>query len=206
VKPKEVKAILENLPHMSLGQAEWITRHIQAFGLKQVLEIGFMHGVSTCYFAAAVEPLDGHVTTLDLPYSLKREPNIHQLLDKCGLQQRVTVVVEPAGAAWRLMKMLPAQQFFDFCYIDAKHTWDCTGFLFFLVEKLLRPGGWLLFDDIKYSIGTSASRNAGWAAHLTDEERTICQVGKVWELLAKDHPGFCNFIDQSNWGLCQKKV
>jgi predicted O-methyltransferase YrrM len=206
MNPRDVKAIVQNLPHMSLSQAEWITEHIRKFRLGRVLEVGFYHGVSTCYLAAAVQPLDGHVTTIDLPASAKREPRIEELLERCGLTERVTVYREAAGASWRLMKMLPCNQpLFDFCYLDGGHTWQCTGFLFFLAEKLLRPGGWLLFDDLDYAVARTPDINLPWAAKLTEEELTTCQVGKVWELLVKGHPGFFNLIERGHWGLCQKK-
>ena len=49
---------------------------------------------------------------------------------------------------------------FDFVFLDAGHTWDVTGFAFFLVDRLLRPGGWLLFDDLNWSVTKSRSVSA----------------------------------------------
>jgi hypothetical protein len=51
------------------------------------------------------------------------------------------------------MKLLEvhADPIYDFCYIDGGHSWDVSGFGFFLVEKLVRPGGWLLFDDLDWT-------------------------------------------------------
>jgi len=42
-----------------------MTAFIRRHGTKRVLELGFHHGVSTCYLAAAVGPA-GTVLTIDL--------------------------------------------------------------------------------------------------------------------------------------------
>ena len=102
--------------------------------------------------------------------------------------------------------MIEAGDVFDFCYLDGGHTWAVTGFHFFLMEHLIAPGGWLLFDDIRWSFATSTHKNKAWVQNLTEEERTTCQVGKVWELLVKPHPGFFNFNEQHNWAWCQKRL
>ena len=55
------------------------------------------------------------------------------------------------------MEMIEAElpPTFDLVYLDGGHTWDATGFAFFLVDKLLRSGGWLIFDDIYWTINRS---------------------------------------------------
>ena len=189
---------------MTESQAIWISDHIRREGLARVLEIGFFHGVSTCYLASAVAPLGGHVTSVDIPFSAGLTPTAEELLLSCALAPFVTLVREPAGAAWHLMKLISARQRFDFCYIDDLHRWDVTGLHFFLAEKLVRPGGYLLFDDLNWTVKGSKSGNVT-GHNLTDEQKETAQVGKVWNLLVKEHANLTNFKEIDGLGLCQKK-
>lgn len=191
---------------MRLEQAEWLAAFITNFQLKRILEIGTYHGVSACYLGVSVQPLGGTVVTVDIPSSQKLSPNAEQALERCGLGN-VTLQRHRAGAEWLMMGMIERGEVFDFIYIDGGHTWAVTGMQFFLAERLLRPGSWLLFDDIRYYTVAKdpTSSDSAWAKQLTEEERTTCQVGKVWELLVRPHKGFCNFIEHGNWGLCQKR-
>ena len=189
---------------MTGSQALWISDLIRREGLASVLEIGFFHGVSTCYLASAVAPLGGHVTSIDIPFSAGLTPTAEELLRSCALTPFVTLVREPAGAAWHLMKLISARQRFDLCYIDDAHTWNVTGLHFFLAEKLVRPGGYLLFDDLNWTVTGSKTGNVTGRG-LTDEQKETAQVGKVWNLLVKEHANLTNFNEIDGLGLCQKK-
>ncbi len=218
----DVTRIVNGLPYMTAAQASWIFDLIQRDKLKEILEIGFYHGVSTCYFAAAVAKLSGHVPSVDIPYSASLTPTAEELLRACHLEHLVTLIREPAGAAWHLMKLIEAKMQFDFCYIDDNHAWNVTGMHFFLVEKLLKPGGYILFDDLQWTVAAArlrrlerqnsdnptcpkypAEHSAG--QNLTHDQKEITQVGRVWELLVKQHPGFHEFREIDGFGLCQKR-
>jgi hypothetical protein len=143
-----------------------------------------------------------------------KEPNIDKILANLELTDWVTVYYEPRSFTWRLMKFIEEGSYprFDFCYLDGGHTWDVSGFGFFLVEKLLRPGGWLLFDDLNWSVAPRAEvlRQNGmplppWMARMTDEEMKTLQVRKVWELLVKQHMNFDKFLEEGQWGFTRKK-
>ena len=201
---QDVKLIIKDLPFMTLPQAIWISELIRREKLTQILEIGFFHGVSTCYLASAVAPICGHVTTIDIPFSASLTPTVEELLCLCGLDSFVTIHRESAGAAWQLMKMISQGQRFDFCYIDDSHTWNVTGLHFLLAEKLINPGGFLLFDDLKWTVAVSKSGNVTGAGQ-TDEQKTTPQVQRVWDLLVKTHHNLGGFKEIDGFGLCQKK-
>lgn len=177
--------------------------------LARVLELGFAHGKSTCYLAAAVDELggDGHVLTMDLANALERTPNIHELLARCGLAGRVTPVFAARSYTWELMKLLQADPLpqFDLAYIDGGHTWDVTGFGFLLVDRLLAPGGWVVFDDLDWTIASSSVADKRWAKNLSDEERTTAQVRKVFELLVQTHPDYDQVSERDGWGWARKR-
>ncbi|MGF1540211.1 MAG: class I SAM-dependent methyltransferase [Pleurocapsa sp.] len=200
----KVKQIVGTLPYMSLEKAQVMAEFIEQHNISDILELGFYHGVSTCYMAAALaEAGGGAIATIDLLSAEKRQPNIEQLLAKCGYLDLVKFYYEPVSYNWRLMKLIEENQTtFDLCYIDGGHDWYNTGFAFFLVDKLLQPGGWIIFDDLDW---TMEHIDAKWALRKPVEERITPQVRKVWELLVKPHPGYTNFKEQGSWGYAQKK-
>jgi predicted O-methyltransferase YrrM len=199
----KVKQVVEDLPYMSLKKAQVMQDFIHKHSISNILELGFFHGVSTCYMAAALEEVDqGSIVSIDLHSAQKRQPNIEELLEKCGYLETVEFYYEPASYNWRLMKLIEAQErTFDLCYLDGGHDWYNTGLAFFLVDKLLRPGGWIIFDDLDW---TMEHIEAQWALRKPEEERVTPQVRKVWELLVKTHPQYSNFYEQGGWGYAQK--
>lgn len=162
--------------------------------IDDVLELGFAHGTSTAYMAAALhEKGAGHVTTIDRIDALDREPNISAVLDHTGLAEWVSPIFAARSYTWALMRLLEGQLVhgeivprFDFCFIDGAHTWDVDGFAFLLVDKLLRGDRWVAFDDVNWTLGSSATlKNRKWVRELPDEERSTAQVRKVVDVLAR---------------------
>jgi predicted O-methyltransferase YrrM len=208
MKPEQVKEVLGNLPRMNLNQAKILTRHLTAHNLRDCLELGFSRGVSSCYIAAALQDMGGgSLVTIDLVGAKEKRPNIDENLTKLGLRDFVTVYHEPTSYTWRLMRMLQENPDprFDFCYIDGAHTWAVDGFAFFLVERLLRPGGWILFDDMNWSLGKSETmRDTPYVRSLPDDERDLPQVRLIWDLLVKPHPQFGEFREEKGWAFARK--
>lgn len=206
---------LTGLPEISSSRARSLYDFVVENECRDILELGFLHGKSTCYLAAAVEELgSGSVLTMDREIAKKRRPNIETLLEQTGLHGWVRPVYAAHSFTWELMKVIEASTLdgccrprFDFCFLDGGHTWDVTGFAFFLVEKLLKPGGWLLFDDLRWTMARARSPSVQKrAAQLSEEEATTAQVGKVFNLLVKTHPGFDSFrIDGGSWGWARKR-
>src|SRR5262249_11157390 len=102
-----------------------------------------------------------------------------------------------------LLNMLeqPVRPKFDLCYFDGGHSWDETGFAFLLIDKLLTPGAWVIFDDLDWTMATAPS-----LANSThpEVERQFRQVRKVWEILVPE----ANYINKQEttfgWGIAQK--
>ena len=200
---KQVKEIVGNLPYTSFEKAQTMSSFIHQNNISSILELGFYHGVSTCYMAAALSAAGGgSIVTIDLLSAEKRQPNIEQLLMSCGYTDVVDFYYEPVSYNWRLMKLIEEnRQTFDLCYLDGGHDWYNTGYAFFLVDKLLKPGGWILFDDLDW---TMEHIDAKWALRKPLEERITPQVRKVWDLLVKTHPNYSNFRESNGWGYAQK--
>jgi predicted O-methyltransferase YrrM len=205
----DVAHLVEGVPNMSPEQGRRIYDFILFHQMTDVLELGTAHGTSACYMAAALHKLGrGRVVTIDRPDAQQRDPNVFELLDRTGLKAFVEPVSNPSGYNWELMKMIQkrsrlerSEPRFDFCYIDGAHTWETDGFVFFLVEKLLRRGGWILFDDLDWTFHKSSTlREEPWVRDLPEVERTMPQMTKVFELLVRQHAGFDSFSVDEEWG------
>lgn len=201
--------IIGDIPYMTLKQALYVDNLIKTNDLENLLELGFMYGVSSSYMASSLKELGrGHLTTIDLKVGKKRDPNIEMLLNKLDLSDYVTIYYEDTSYTWRLMKFLEenTEPIFDFCYIDGAHDWFTDGFAFLLVDKLLKPGGWVIFDDMFWTHSTSPYwRDKPETLAMPYEERTTPQVKKVYDLLVKRNPDYCNFEIMDSWGIAQKK-
>jgi len=209
MKVDEIRAKVEGLPHMSLAQARAITDVILENRFQNILELGFRHGVSTCYMAGALDELGtGHVTTIDRLSAREAKPNIDHLLGDLGLARYVTVFYEPTSYIWRLMKMLeedPSPRL-DFCYIDGAHNWFTDGFAFFLVDRLLKPGGMIILDDLDWTYESSPTlRHTEKVARMPQEEKSTPQVRRVYELLVKPHPAYGEFMEKGGWAYARKR-
>lgn len=205
-----VHKAVKGLPHMSFEQAQTIVGLLKERDSKDILELGFKHGVSTCYMAASLEDLGGdrHITTIDLLGAQALTPNVDDLLKELHLEDRVSVFYEPTSYTWRMMKMLqedPTPRF-DFCYLDGAHSWFVDGFAFFLVDRLLKPGGWILFDDMDWSYASSPTlRDTETVQKMPADEREAHQMSLVFDLLVKTHPNYSEFTTFADWGLAQKQ-
>lgn len=206
----DVDRLFHDLPYMKLEQAAVLDDFLKKHRLTRCLELGFFHGKSSAFMAAILSEIgEGHLVTVDRRNGLDRDPNIYQVLDALDLRSWVTVSFEQRSYNWKLMKMLEEENrpVFDFCYIDAAHTWDDTGYGFFLVDKLLAPNGWLLFDDLDFAyekLVKPGEDPPGYLMRMGQEERSTKQVRNVWELLVKEHPGYGDFTERGRWAFARK--
>ena len=133
--------IIKDIFGMSLGQAKYLERFIKSKKLSNLLELGFAHGVSSCYLASILDDCGrGHLTTIDLASARHRQPNIEELLKNLNLDNYVSIYYEYESYNWRLMRFIEENDgpIFDFCYIDGAHDWNVDGFAFVVAPLLLR--------------------------------------------------------------------
>ena len=89
----DIKAVVRDTPYMTLEQAQRMTDFILTHGPKNILELGFAHGVSTCYMAGALQEAGGNrITSVDLDSSKDKSPNAEELLDRCNLADMVELI------------------------------------------------------------------------------------------------------------------
>jgi SAM-dependent methyltransferase len=128
------------------------------------------------------------------------------LLRVTGLSDWVQVYYEPTSFNWRLMRLLEEGRYesFDFCYVNSGHTWHEVGLAFCLVERLLKPGGWIVFNDLHYTFRGSRNKDESWVKGLPEDEQNVPQVERVFELLAEANPYFGSYRRLGRFGFAQK--
>jgi predicted O-methyltransferase YrrM len=173
---------------------------IVATRARDCLELGTGFGATTCVMAAAIDEIGGGtVMTVD---QIAREPvGVNELAQLTGLSQYVTSVLHGGGYNWILLRMLREQARareceprFDFCFLDGAHEWEPDGLAALLVPRLLRPGAWMMVDDLNFKL---RGCHPGWErayGHKSAEELDTRQVGMVYELLVRTHPDLEHFM------------
>lgn len=206
-------ADLDYQPLTSQGAGKLLYDFVVGSDVQDVLELGFAHGTSTAYLAAALhEKGVGRVTTIDRRNALSREPNIHDVLGHLGLEAFVRPIFAERSYNWELLRLLESQTSgdqttacFDFCFFDGAHTWETDGFAFYLVDKLLRDDRWILFDDLHWSYADSPTAATGEADDLPEEERTRAQLEPVFDLLVRRHASYERFRVLGNYAWAYKR-
>jgi predicted O-methyltransferase YrrM len=208
---KRVKTQFDDLPYMRHSHATVMRDLIIEHHARDILEIGFYHGKSSAYLAAILEDLGrGHLVTIDFFNARRREPNIEQVLSTLELAHRVTPIYAQRSYTWEMAKMIQAtpRPQFDLCYFDGGHTWDVTGFGFLLVDMLLRPGGWIVFDDLPWTMDAAIQERGSmprpWRA-CSPDERAAPAVKLVFDLLVP-HLGYTDqqIVNHGQWGIARK--
>jgi predicted O-methyltransferase YrrM len=97
---------------------------------------------------------------------------------------------------WSLMRLLQERRdpVFEYVYLDGVHTWGVDALAFLLIDRLLKPGGLIEFDDYGWTIERSPSMNplAFPAAErlYTREQIEVPQVELVVDLLVRGDPRY----------------
>lgn len=214
-----VKSV-EGVPYMPPEDGARIYDHIRKTQPENVLELGTAHGVSAVYMAAALEAnAHGQITTVDYAEAPFRDPTPEQLVARARLSHRVEIVRQYSSYTWFLKEKIEersdsagnCEPLYDFCFLDGCKNWTVDGLAVFLVEKLLRPGGWLLLDDLTWSYGREGSRGGRESCDgitnrlLSSEELAEPHMMAIFELLLRQHPSFTQFrVENEWWGWAQK--
>jgi predicted O-methyltransferase YrrM len=214
---EDVAARVAGIPFMSPQHGRRVYDHIRSSGARDVLELGTAHGVSAAYMAAALEAGgEGQLVTLDHG-GAAYDPTPEEVLQRAGLAHRVRIVREHSSYNWWLAQEVArasdtagnTMPQFDFCYLDGAKNFNVDGLAVVLIEKLLRPGAWLLMDDLEWTYEDNP-----WIAPtgdgkplgpLSDAERREPHLAAVFELVVKQHPAFSHFRREDAWyGWAQK--
>ncbi len=203
-------AAVAGVPFMSPEQGRTVYEHVRATRPAEVLELGTAHGVGAAYLAAGLEANGaGTLVTVDFQ-GARYDPAPETILARAGLAGRAEVVRAHSSYTWWLKEQVQARSDahgnceprFDFVYLDGAKNWTIDGLAVVLVEKLLRPGGWLLMDDLDWTYAQDPHREAtDGIVHreLSEPERTEPHLRAVFELIVAQHPSFTQLRVQDEW-------
>ena len=134
-EPEHSRRMLNITP--DTGQLLWIL--VRAVDARQILEVGTSNAYSTIWFADAVAPLAGHVTTLER--SADKIALAETNLTEANLRDHVDII---EGDALTSLATLSGP--YDLIFLDADRP-NYLNYLPLLVDRL-RPGGLLVTDNI----------------------------------------------------------
>ena len=211
---------LDGIPYIQPNRARMLYDFILEQKPAQCLELGFAHGTSSCYIAAALGEIGtGHLTAVDLSLDqVDFDPSLEALLERTGLARYVTIARETNSYTWFLKKQIEAQStgancepLYDFCFIDGAKNWTIDGLAFFLVDKLLKENGWLLFDDFNWTYHDWAIKEGRTEVdgvtvrNLGEDELREAHIERIFHLLVMQHPDYSDFkIQDDIWGWARK--
>ena len=146
----------------------------------------------------------GTLTSVDILAAHQRRPTARETLERAGLTDRVEL--NRTSYTWYLQRVLRQQlrdgriePVFDFVFLDGAHTWDADGLAFLLVDRLLKPGGWILLDDLAWEARRRAlPRRAACSTGAGTHSRGLGPVGAA---------GFESYDEMSTdglWGWARK--
>lgn len=101
---------------------------------------------------------------------------------------------------WSLMRLLQQhpEPIFDYVFLDGAHVWALDALAFVLLDRLLKPGGYIDFDDYRWSLAKSPSLNPvafpPTAEMYTDEQIAERQVKLVVDLLVRRDPRYVEVV------------
>ncbi|HEX3688095.1 MAG TPA: class I SAM-dependent methyltransferase [Solirubrobacteraceae bacterium] len=209
---EDVANAVQGVPFMSPAHGRRVYDHVRETRPERILELGSGYGVGAAYMAAALhENGSGRLTTVD--YSIASfDPRPETLLTEVGLAEHVEVVRDFSTYTWFLKERIEersdpdgnCEPVYDFVYLDGSKNWTVDGLAVFLIEKLLRPGGWLLMDDLHWRYADSEwahlfDGNGRPFGPLSPREREQPHLRAVFDLIVMQHPAFNEFRIEDDW-------
>jgi predicted O-methyltransferase YrrM len=117
-------------------------------------------------------------------------PNSYKLLDSYN---------------WSLAGLLEqhVEPIYDYVFIDGAHTWAVDALTALLVDRLLRPGGYLDLDDYSWTLGGSPSmrpeRFPLTAKLYTREQIDALQIKMICDLLIRRDDRYQEVVPDKIW-------
>jgi predicted O-methyltransferase YrrM len=159
-------------------------------GCRRYAEIGIYKGYTATRIAEVLDG-DGELHLFDYA---DRVADVAAALRGAGHRN---VVAHPNSRRlmdsynWSLMKVLAEHEepVFDYIFLDGAHTWAHDALAFALADRLLMPGGYLDFDDYRWTLRASPSMNPDAFPDIerlySDEQIAARQVALVIDLLVR---------------------
>lgn len=215
MKFKEVYKLIGDVPCSDEDSCRILYDFIMEQKPARCLELGCAWGKTACVIGAALQEMgQGRLDTLDLELIRSFEPNVFENVKKCRLEDYVFPSLSQVSYTWQLMKLVQSSTkagicapIYDFTFLDGAHTWEADSSAFFLATKLLKPGGWMLFDDVMWTINSSEhAKTLPEFANVPDDFRSLSHVERIVELLVKQSTDYEEVFCRDNWAWARKNT
>ena len=138
-----------NLPfnmQISPEHGQFMGLMTQLTGARKALEVGVFTGYSSLVVSMAM-PEDGQLIACDI--SEEYTSAARKFWQKAGVADKIDLRIAPAAQTLQQLLDEGQKNAFDMAFIDA----DKTGYntYYELTLKLLKPGGWLMIDNVLWS-------------------------------------------------------
>lgn len=166
--------------------AEYVN-HVPENGL--VAEVGVYEGLTTQKIAKALKAKNAALHIFDFEDRVEAVGNTLKDLGYTNFVAFGNTRKLKDSYNWQLMRLLVNGPIYDYVFLDGAHSWDVDALAFFLIDRLLKIGGYLDFDDYGWSFATSRTMNPSAFPPIkemyTDEQIATSHVTLIVELLVK---------------------
>lgn len=106
---------------------------------------------------------------------------------------------------WPLASLLRdhPEPIFDYMFIDGAHTWAIDALTTLLADRLLKPGGFMAFDDYDWTLGHSPALRPSkfplTGELYTDEQIEAPQVKMICDLLMRRDDRYFEVVPNRVW-------
>lgn len=132
---------------------------IRAHRPSRVAEFGVYRGDTSEKICELISTYDGHLDIFDFEDTLEA---VSQKLRGAGYRNFTAHGNSYAyldSYCWSIGKLMEkvSTPIWDYVFLDGAHSWAVDGFAFMLIDRLLKPGGLIDFDDYNWTIAGSAA-------------------------------------------------
>jgi predicted O-methyltransferase YrrM len=191
-------SVFQSYPTGELNVPAANSRTVEFFaasGCQTYAEVGIYEGDTALAIATSLDG-DGELHLFDF------EDRVDAVAARLREAGHENVVAHPNSRRlldsynWSLMRLLRDREtpVFDYVFVDGAHTWAHDALAFFLIDRLLQPGGYIDFDDYTWTLRSSPSMNPAAFPEVeqlyTDDQIDTAQVALVVDLLVKSDPAY----------------
>jgi predicted O-methyltransferase YrrM len=163
-----------NFPFCPDWEGDFIWSVITTHKLRKSLETGFGTGSTALYMLSATG--GGEVTSIDWSATQFNEIG-KRLLEQTNAKSH-TLIEEPSERA--LSRLYIEGRAFDFAYLDGWKTFDHLALETYIVNRMLKDGGVLMFDDTRMPSVNKIARML--VSHYNYQEIAYTDHNENWRL------------------------
>jgi predicted O-methyltransferase YrrM len=141
---------------ISAEEGDFLWRLVRDNGYQKTIEIGCALGISSLYICDAAASGSGAAHVAVDPFQSTQWQNLGVRNVQARGTKNFTLIEEVSELA--LPRLLGQKETFDFAFIDGWHTFDHTLVDFFYLNRMVRVGGMIAFDDANWPAVTKVLR------------------------------------------------